>query len=69
VTFALLQKPSVTQAYNMWVMENAVIHVEQSEKNAINLDETAGSMWMMEFSVTLMLWACVTRDFFLTVRN
>jgi hypothetical protein len=26
-----------------------------------------GSMWMTEFSVNLMLWACVTRGFFLTV--
>jgi hypothetical protein len=33
-------------------MENAVIHVEQSEKSAINLFQAAGSMWMTEFSVT-----------------
>jgi hypothetical protein len=34
----MLQKPSVTQAPNIWVTENAVIHVEQSEKSAINID-------------------------------
>jgi hypothetical protein len=45
----------VTQAQNTWVMENAVIHIEQSEKSAINIDQAAGSMWMTEFSVTLML--------------
>jgi hypothetical protein len=57
----------VTQAHNIWVTENAVIHVEQLEKSAINIDQAAGSMWMMEFSVILMLRACVTRHTFLTV--
>jgi hypothetical protein len=46
------------------VTENSVIHIEQSEKSAINIDQAAGSMHMTEFSVTLMLWACVTRGFF-----
>jgi hypothetical protein len=45
-------------------MENAVIHVEQQEKSAINIDQAAGSTWMTEFSFTLMLWACVTRGIF-----
>jgi hypothetical protein len=45
-------------------MGNAVIHREQSEKSAIKIDQAAGSMWMMEFSVTLMLWACVRHGFF-----
>jgi hypothetical protein len=49
-------------------MENAAIHVEQSEKSAINIDEAAGSMWMTEFSVTVMLWACVSRGFFNSVQ-
>jgi hypothetical protein len=61
---SLLQKPSVTQAHNIWVTENSVTHMEQSEKSAINIDQAAGSMWMTEFSVTLMLWACVTRRLF-----
>jgi hypothetical protein len=43
--------------------ENAVINVEQSEKSAINIDQAPGSMWMTEFSVSLMLWACVTLGF------
>jgi hypothetical protein len=64
----LLQKPSVTQANNIWVTENTVIHIEQSEKSAINIDEATGSIWMTEICVTLMLWACVTRGF-LTVYN
>jgi hypothetical protein len=50
-------KQRVTQAPNIWVMEKAVIHVEQSEKSAINIDQTAGYRWMTEFSITLMLWA------------
>jgi hypothetical protein len=33
-------------------------------KSAINIDQAAGSMWMTELSVTLMLWACITRGFF-----
>jgi hypothetical protein len=64
----MLQKPSMTQAHNIWVLENAVIHIEQSEKSAINIDQAAWSVWMTEFSVTLMLWACVTHGF-LTVNQ
>jgi hypothetical protein len=33
---SLLQKPSVTQAHNIWV----IIHIEQSEKSAINIDQS-----------------------------
>jgi hypothetical protein len=39
----MLQKPSVTQAQNIWEMENDAIHIEQSEKSAINMDQAAGS--------------------------
>jgi hypothetical protein len=62
--YVLMTKPRVTQAHNIWLMENVVIHVEQSEKAVINIDQAAGYMWMTEFSVTLMWWACVTRGFF-----
>jgi hypothetical protein len=47
-------------------MENGAIHVERLEKSAINIDQVAGSMWMTEFSLTRMLWACITIGFFLT---
>jgi hypothetical protein len=57
----------VTQAHNIWVMENAFIHVAKSEKSAINIDQTVLSTWMTEFSTTLMLWACVTLGFFTSV--
>jgi hypothetical protein len=50
------------------MMENAFIHVEQSEKSAVNIEQAAGSIWMTEFSVTLMLWVCVTLGFFNSVR-
>jgi hypothetical protein len=36
------------------MMENAVIHPEQSEKSAINIEQAARSTWMTEFSVTLL---------------
>jgi hypothetical protein len=45
-------------------MENAAIHVEQSEKSSINIDKSAGSMWMTDIFGTPMLWACVTRLFY-----
>jgi hypothetical protein len=45
------------QAHNIWVTENAVIHLERSEKSAIYIDEASGSM----------LWACVTCGFFNSV--
>jgi hypothetical protein len=37
------------------VTENAVIHIEQLEKSASNIDQADGSMRMTEFSITLAL--------------
>jgi hypothetical protein len=49
-SYTLLQKPSMTQAQNMWVTENSVIHIEWLEKSVINIDRTARSTWKTEFS-------------------
>jgi hypothetical protein len=60
---ALLKKPSVTQDQNTRVMENSIIHVERSEKSINTRDWASLSIWVTEFSVTLVLWSCVTLGF------
>jgi hypothetical protein len=63
VLFTLLKKPRVTQDQNTRVMENSIIHVEQSEKSVNTRDWASLSIWVTEFSVTLVLWSCVTLGF------
>jgi hypothetical protein len=45
------------------VTENSVILKEGLEKSAYNIDRSAQSMWLTEFSVTYMFWSCVTLGF------
>jgi hypothetical protein len=63
VELSLLEKPNVTQDQNMYVTKNSVTNIELSGKSGINIDRAAESMWMKEFSVTYMFWACVTLGF------
>jgi hypothetical protein len=55
--------PSVTQARSMLVTENLVILIDRKEKFDIKIDRTARPMYMAEFSVTHIVWACVTLGF------
>jgi hypothetical protein len=64
----LLRKPSVTQDQNTRVTENFIIHIERSEKSINTRDWASLSIWMTEFSVTLVLWSCVTLGFSNSVR-
>jgi hypothetical protein len=59
----LFKKPSVTQDQNTRVTENSIIHVERSEKSVNTRDWASLSIWVTEFSVTLVLWSCVTLGF------
>jgi hypothetical protein len=63
VVTTLLKKPSVTQDQNTRVAENSIIHVERSEKSVNTRDWASQSIWVTEFSVTLVLWSCVTLGF------
>jgi hypothetical protein len=54
----------VTPPQNIGVTENAVIHVEKSEKSVIDIDQAARSMWMTELSFPQMFRTCVTLAFF-----
>jgi hypothetical protein len=58
-----IKKPSVTQDQNTRVTENSIIHVERSEKSVNTRDWASLSIWVTEFSVTLVLWYCVTLGF------
>jgi hypothetical protein len=60
---ALLKKSSVTQDQNTRVTENSIIHVERSEKSVNTRDWASLSIWVTAFSVTLVLWSCVTLGF------
>jgi hypothetical protein len=60
---ALLKKPSVTQDQNTRATENSIIHVERSEKSVNTRDWASVSTGVTEFSVTLVLWSCVTLGF------
>jgi hypothetical protein len=53
----------MTQDQNTRVTENSIIHVGRSEKSVNTKDWAPLSMWVSEFSVTLMLWSCVTLGF------
>jgi hypothetical protein len=59
----LLKKPSVTQDQNTRVTENSIIHVERSEKSVNTRDWASLSTLVTDFSVTLVLWSCVTLGF------
>jgi hypothetical protein len=63
----LLKKPNVTQDQNTRVTENSIIHIEQSEKSANTIDWAPLYMRVSEFSITLVLWSCVTLGFFNSV--
>jgi hypothetical protein len=53
----------MTQDQNTRVTENSIIHVERSEKSDNTRDWASLSIWVAEFSVTLVLWSCVTLGF------
>jgi hypothetical protein len=61
--YALLKKPSKTQDQNTRVTENSIIHIQRSETSANTLHWAPLSMRVSEFSVTLVLWSCVTLGF------
>jgi hypothetical protein len=65
----LLKKPSGTQDQNTRVTENSIIHVERSEKSVNIRDWASISIWVTEFSVTLVLWSCVTLGFSNSVKR
>jgi hypothetical protein len=63
----LLEKPSVTQDHNTRVTENYVTHIDREAQSLVLTDFSDRSTWMMEFSVTLVFWSCVTLGFFNSV--
>jgi hypothetical protein len=56
----LFEKPSLTQDHNTSVTENSVTHIEREAQSLVLTDFSDRSTWMMEFSVTLVFWPCVT---------
>jgi hypothetical protein len=46
------------------VTENSVTHIEREAQSLVLTDFSDRSTWMMEFSITLVLWSCVTLGFF-----
>jgi hypothetical protein len=60
----LLEKPSLTQDHNTRVAENSVTHIYKEAQSLVLTDFSDRSTWMMEFSVTLVFWSCVTLGFF-----
>jgi hypothetical protein len=67
ICYTLLEKPSVTQDHNTRMMENSTSHIDREAQSLVLTDFSDCSTWIMEFSVTLMFWSCVTLGFFLTV--
>jgi hypothetical protein len=63
IIYHTVKKPSVTQDQNTRVTENSIIHVERSEKSVNTRDWASLSIGVTEFSVTLVLWSCVTLGF------
>jgi hypothetical protein len=63
----LLEKPTVTQDHNTRVAENSVTHIDREAQSLVLMDFSDPSTWMMEFSVTLVFWSCVTLGFFNSV--
>jgi hypothetical protein len=45
------------------VTENSVTHIDREAQSLVLTDFSDRSTWMMEFSVTLVFWSCVTLDF------
>jgi hypothetical protein len=60
---SLLEKPSVMQDHNTRVTENSVTHRDREAQSLALTDFSDRSTWMMEFSVTLVFWSCVTFGF------
>jgi hypothetical protein len=54
----------VTQAPKTRVTENYVTPVDTEAQSLVLTDFSDRSTWMMEFSVTLVFWSCVTLGFF-----
>jgi hypothetical protein len=48
-------------------MENSVTHIDREAQSLVLTDFSDRSTWMMEFSVTLVFWSCVTLGFFNSV--
>jgi hypothetical protein len=55
------------QDHNTRVTENSVTHIEREAQSLVLTDFSDRSTWMMEFSVTLVFWSCVTLGFFNSV--
>jgi hypothetical protein len=45
------------------VTENSIIYVARSKKSVNTRDWASLSIWVTEFSVTFVLWSCVTLGF------
>jgi hypothetical protein len=54
----------VTQDHNKWVTENYVTRIDREAQSPVLADFSDHSAWMMEFSVALVFWSCVTLGFF-----
>jgi hypothetical protein len=46
------------------VTDNSVTHIDGEAQSLVLTDFSDRSTWMMEFSVTLVFWSCVTLGFF-----
>jgi hypothetical protein len=46
------------------VTENSVTHIDREAQSLVWADFSDRSTWMMEFSLTLVFWSCVTLGFF-----
>jgi hypothetical protein len=67
LTSTLLEKPSVTQDHNTRVTENSVTYIDREAQSLVLTDFSDRSTWMMEFSISLVFWSCVTLGFFNSV--
>jgi hypothetical protein len=56
-------KAKATQDHNTRVTENSVTHIDRETQSLMLTDFSDRSTWMMEFSVTLVFWSCVTLGF------
>jgi hypothetical protein len=59
----------VTQDHNTRVTENSVVHIDRGAQSMLLADFSNHSMWMMEFSITLVFRSCVTLGIFNSVQK
>jgi hypothetical protein len=62
-----VRKAKREAAHNTRVTENSVTHIDREAQSLALTDFSDRSTWMMEFSVTLVFWSCVTLSFLTVV--